>query len=297
MSLRWCVHELGFRAAVRRVRELGVSAVELCGMSGPDVDWWRDEGAGSGLTAVSVHAPCPDGSDASRQYPGDWFLDDDPQRRAAAVSYAVDSIRFARQAGIRHVVYHLGSYQRRELFTALVDAVDAGGPQCRAARQARGAYLQGVEQAATAVRDRLRSTVERLLTEAGEDVVVCLENRYRHDQAPSPAGVVALAEEFRSPALGYWHDTGHEAAQRHLGVWDNGAADAALQLLAGMHLHDCGGVDDHRPPGEGYYDFSPILARRAPSMPLVLELASSASAERVLAGIAFLDRLARTGRR
>jgi sugar phosphate isomerase/epimerase len=281
MSLRWCVHDSdGASSAVRRVSALGFRRLEVCGLTETEADDWSRIAAEADVEAVSVHAPCPDDVQNDRRTPGDWLLDPDPDLRAAALAAALGTIRFARTIGVRHVVFHLGTLDLQALYRELATAatVSTGEPQ-------RAAYRSARDRAFAQVERHLIEAVEALLDAAAGDVQVCVENRYRFDQVPNVEDSARLLARFPAESgLAYWHDTGHEAAQRYLGLWHDGAFGRVSDRLAGMHLHDCAGTDDHRPPGEGNYPFSSLTRLVRPGMPLVLELDPAADGERVCAG-------------
>lgn len=289
LSLRWCIHGRTAPAALAMVRAAGFSHVELCGMDRDCARWWLRAQSRLDLRAVSIHAPCPDEVRDGRRYPGDWLLHEDQHLHAAALQFGRETVRFARRAGVPQVVFHLGSYGLRAEYDALLAAVASGDALER--RRCRDAYVRAVSAESTRRRDRLMGVVECLLSEADGEVNICLENRYRLDQVPNLHDIVYLLDAFGGGGLAYWHDTGHEAAQRHLGVWDDETYEQACRSLAGVHLHDCVGTEDHLPPGEGSYDFRPVLGRCHPGMPLVLEITPAASRERVQAARAHLGRL------
>jgi sugar phosphate isomerase/epimerase len=281
MSLRWCVHRAeSVSAAVRKVASLGFRQVEVCGLTQAQASEWAQLSAVVGVEAVSVHAPCPDNVRDGQRFPGDWLLDPDTELRTAALGAALGTIRFARDAGIGHVVFHLGTLNLAGLYRKAL----AAGQQSRMSPEL-AAYMSARELAFAEVRDNLLSAVEALLDAAAGEVRVCVENRYRFDQVPNLEDAAILLDRFPAGSgLAYWHDTGHEAAQRYLGLWDDDILSHVSARLVGVHLHDCVGTDDHRPPGEGVYPFAALRDLLRPGMPLVLELDPAAGVDRVLAG-------------
>jgi hypothetical protein len=121
-------------------------------------------------------------------------------------------------------------------------------------------------------RPRLLSAIDAILAAAAGEVVVCVENRYRFDQLPNLDDVMTLLDWYLpGSGLSYWHDTGHEAAQEYLGLWNLSQFAVAAERLAGLHVHDCVDVDDHRCPGDGIYRFPRLQPLLRPDLPVVIE--------------------------
>ncbi len=101
----------------------------------------------------------------------------------------------------------------------------------------------------------VRRSVEELLPVAREHgIVLALENgsepRLRLEQ------LVALADEFDCPEVGFCFDTGHAHCY-------SGGVEPTLELMARrivtLHVHDnYGSFDDHNPPGGGTIDWKKV---------------------------------------
>lgn len=286
LSLRWCVHDSGsLEEALGRVVDAGFSAVEVCGLTSGQAERWQECASARGLVTTGVHAPVPDEVRGGRRYPGDWLLSDDPDLRHAARTAAKRTIRFARAIGVPYAVFHLGGLELAGLHHRLCAVVAEEGVMTSAYRAVRNEYREARDRVARRRRRHLMVAVEELLKVADGRVQVCVENRYRYDQVPNLSDIFLLRSRFPdADHLRYWHDTGHEWAQRHLGVWDDLLYAYAVQDLAGLHVHDCVGTDDHRPPGDGDYPFERLRTLVRPGIPLVLEPTPRASAEALTAG-------------
>jgi sugar phosphate isomerase/epimerase len=92
--------------------------------------------------------------------------------------------------------------------------------------------------------------------------------------------------------VGYWHDTGHAHAQEQLGIVSQAALlEAHGQCLAGLHLHDANGLDDHLAPGLGQVEFGCLKGLADPQRPLVIELAPGTAQKDVSRAVAFAHEL------
>ena len=103
----------------------------------------------------------------------------------------------------------------------------------------------------------LRKSVEELLPAAQQTgIVLALENG---SESPEELRhLVALAEEFDCPEVGFCFDTGHA------NCYGSRDVKALLHLMAPriavLHIHDnCGTFDDHNPPGEGNIDWAALV--------------------------------------
>jgi sugar phosphate isomerase/epimerase len=270
VSLRWNVHSTnGVDAAIQGIVGAGFGRVELCGLDEAECLRWPTIAISHQVTAVSMHAPCPDCLDRNRRVPGDWLVDPDPDLRAAAVAGAVNSVRMAAHLGIERVAFHLGTLGLVEEYRRLLHAVTNATPDANAARDA---YRRLRDRKARECRPWLLSAIDTILDATAGQVAVCVENRYRFDQLPNLDDVMTLFDRYLpGSGLSYWHDTGHEAAQCYLGLWNPDQFAIAVERVAGLHVHDCVEVDDHRCPGDGVYPFGRLRPLLRPDLPVVIE--------------------------
>jgi sugar phosphate isomerase/epimerase len=285
LSLRWNVHRAAsLDASLSEVRDMGFTNIELCGVTERDADSWPELSARWSITATSIHAPCPDRIQDGRRVPGDWLLHDDPMLREAALDGAVRTIRYSESVGVPLVVFHLGTLDLADLYRDLVRAAGERGADESGYRHAVDSYRRARDAEARRRRPWLLNAVDAMVSASDGRVQVCVENRYRFDQVPNLDDAVLLLDRYPpgSP-LSYWHDTGHEAAQAFLGLDQPELLHTAQQRLAGLHVHDCVGTDDHRPPGEGEYPFHRLRHLLSPVLPLVLELDPASAPARVVA--------------
>lgn len=110
------------------------------------------------------------------------------------------------------------------------------------------------------------------------------ENRFNPHEIPSHDEVGLILGEFAGGAVRYWHDVGHGLNLQGLGI---GTQEAWLEVygtrLAGTHLHDIRGGDDHLAPGTGEADFNAILRHLPKDAIKILEVRPHVPREELLA--------------
>jgi sugar phosphate isomerase/epimerase len=122
--------------------------------------------------------------------------------------------------------------------------------------------------------DTLLSSLDRLAGEAARRrLVLGIENRYHPEQIPTVEELESIFRALAGAPLGYWHDTGHAASLVTLGFLESQTAplEAFRGHIAGFHLHDAMGLDDHLSPGEGDLDFAALAPFVTAEARLVLE--------------------------
>ena len=103
-------------------------------------------------------------------------------------------------------------------------------------------------------------------------VTIAAENRYSYHELPQLRDFEVLFKEFDGAPLKYWHDVGHDFVNVSLGIVQKGEyLKRFREQLAGFHVHDVQGIDDHLPIGEGeikFHELLPVLD----SVPYIIEL-------------------------
>ncbi len=216
-----------------------------------------------GLRVSSIHAPFPhpEGKGDPLQL-ADLAAEDEDDRRYAERLIA-RTLEEAGRWGAEVVVLHGGNIRKlRPLEQKLKDRYQAGQDLRRLREELRQARALEAPRRLEWVRQALGRLVAQ-----GRDlgVTIALENRADYSDLPSPEEMEALLEEF-APEVGFWYDVGHAYRLEVLGfypqtLWLERFADR----LVGIHLHDCLGLDDHRPPGMGMVPFgclAPLFPER-----------------------------------
>lgn len=244
---------------------------------------------------VSVHNyfPVPDllmPSEGS----GDAFLlsSSDEDERKLAVKYSLKTLETAAVLGARCVVFHLGviptASTKRSLMSSLIDEARGHGPGNCAAQ---------VKELRKAKRDvhlaqSLRSLEELVPHAERLRVSICLENRYYPTEIPDLDEMHTIFEKFQGAPVRYWHDVGHAVIQERLGFdrQDDLLHENATRI-AGIHLHDVRGFEDHLAPGVGEVDFSRLLSLLPGGILHVLEVHDKVTPEEVRQAFRLLEGL------
>ena len=110
-----------------------------------------------------------------------------------------------------------------------------------------------------------------------------LETRYYYGEIPSLDEFGMIFGSIPSPALGYWHDTGHAHTMEVLGIASQEDFLSRYgDRLIGMHLHDAVGGSDHRALGRGEIDFPKIMEYVRRDTAIVLEIHGRASESEII---------------
>lgn len=117
-------------------------------------------------------------------------------------------------------------------------------------------------------------------------VIIGVENRYYVSQIPNFEEIGFFLDEYRSDYVKFWYDFGHAANKSNLG-FENYLEylKAYRERLAGIHIHDCRGITDHLPPGDGELDFRAIRELLPDNILYVLELKASLTDDDVRRGV------------
>ena len=280
-----------------RIRALGVHGVEVdyrvTEQMVADIEERLRRGE---LRVSSVHnpSPLPDWMEQSKASGDALKLSStDEEERKGAVRLALRSLELAHRLGATAVVFHLGEVEMDHQSDRFFELYKQGKINSPEADRLRREKLQERR----AKRQRNLDAVLRSLEEINEaaartGVLLGIETRYRYHQIPDLEEFGILFEHFQGGQLRYWHDVGHAQVHQALGFWSQ---DEPLKryghLLAGFHLHDCFGVDDHRAPGDGDVDWELLIPYLKPHVLKVMEIHPKVSPEQAEQGIAFLRKI------
>jgi len=241
---------------------------------------------------TSVHDPCPATTSLREMIRQDWLLTSlGPERRAHAVHVARRSIAAAQAVGARVVVLHIGRVRGPDQLDRRLR--ERYGTELWATRETDELRHELVRERARLggpFLDAVSASLMELVPDArAAGVKLSLENRYYYPEVPIWDELGGLLERLPADVVGYWHDTGHAQVLDTLGLRPHKDWLRAYgQRCLGVHLHDCAGLDDHRPPGQGTIDFH-MVRRHLPDTALrVLEVSRDHSAEDLAAGVQYL---------
>jgi sugar phosphate isomerase/epimerase len=297
ISTCWCSKRAsGGKEIARRILELGLEGVELEYRIPSGVFREMKPYLHKALKVLSVHNyfPLPDDIPLAKAS-GDLFLlsSPDEDERSNAVAYSIKTIEHAHDLGARAVVLHLGKVDMPDLTEAffglhrngLLGEGEGLGfvEEQRAIRQAR--KKRNLDAVLVSLEVLNREAVNR-------GVLLGIENRFHFHEVPDFEEIGHILREFKGGNIRYWHDVGHARVQENLGLTrQEKLLEAYSEEMAGIHLHDVRGLDDHLAPGQGEVDFEQIKPFLRPSMIKILEVHSGVPQEQVLNGIRLLTKI------
>lgn len=275
---------------LREIRALGFEYVELGHNTRLSLfDGIRQAVADGEVRVCSLHNFCPLPVGLVGPAP-DYYLPSatDERERASAVRHTLRTLECAAMLGAAFVVLHLGRVRMRSYTMRLLRMVEEERTD-----QPRFARLR---EKALAVRARKREkflqqvyrTLDEVVPRAKElGIRLGLETRFALEEIPNREEVAGLIARYGSEVIQYWHDVGHAQVQEQLGLarheeW----LETFRGNTAGMHLQDVAPpADDHRPPGQGEFDFGRLAPFVCAGQALVWEIHPGWSAEQIQAGM------------
>jgi sugar phosphate isomerase/epimerase len=281
------------RALLREARELGFEYVELSHGTRISLVPGILEAVDAGEMKIStLHNFCPLPMGVNSSAPNLYkFSAEKDRERELAMRYTLKTLEFAERVKAPLVVLHLGCIEMKDYTDKLLDLASAGQNDtpkyqmlCAEADEKReakkGPYVE-----------RAHEFLRQLVPEAEKrGLRLGIENREGLEEIPLDSDFKFFFNEFDSPAVTYWHDTGHAQIKENLGFISHVLQLESLQgRLAGFHLHDVQPPGrDHCAPGTGCIDFSALKPFIRPEHIKVFELSPRLTVEEVRAGIAHL---------
>ena len=254
------------------------------------------EAVDAGIIKISsVHNFCPLPIGVERAAPNIFqFSSEDRRERENAFRYSLKTIETAARVKAPIVVLHLGSVDMKDYTEKLLELAKEGkrdtpkyeklcDEACRKREERKEKYVN-------ATADLLR----HLIPEAeSRGVMLGVENREAVEEIPFESDLELFFREFTSPAVRYWHDTGHAQIKENLGFIGHAMhLESFADRLAGFHIHDVTYPgSDHQQPGTGCIDFAALKPFVRPEDIKVFEFKSSLSTEQVQAGVAHIKAL------
>lgn len=281
------------RSMLLEIRELGFEHAELShGIRISLMPGILDAVERGEIRISSLHNFCPLPVGITRPAPNLYqFSARQERERELAFRYTVKTLDFAVKVQAPLVVLHVGSVEMPHYTEKLEDLLSQG-------RRTDPAYAKLLEKA-TAHRDKAKAdyvkrsqeVLKRVVEEAEKrGLKLGVECREALEEIPVEKELEAYLGEFQSPAVGYWHDTGHAQIKEHLGLLPHaeGLAKMAGRLF-GFHIHDVQYPGrDHQPPGSGSIDFAALKPMARPEHIKVFEIHPSVSQEELGKGVAWL---------
>ena len=274
---------------LREIRDLGFEYAELShGIRISLLPGILEAVDAGDIKISSVHNFCPLPMGVERAAPNIFrFSSEDERERENAFRHTVRSMETAERLGASVVVLHMGSVDMKDYTDRMIDLVKRGKQETtKYAHLCEEVMLRREERKECFV-DNANAMLHRLAKEAEtRGLKLGIENREALEEIPFESDFPLFFKEFRSPAVVYWHDTGHAQIKENLGFIHHGLHLESLQdRLYGFHIHDVEFPGrDHRPPGTGMIDFAALAPLVKPAHLKIFEFSPSLSAEAVRQG-------------
>lgn len=277
------------------IQALGFRRIELNSLTPRMVAELPDELDRRGMTAPSIHSPCPWPVDAAGEplplprLPELSSPNSGERNEAVALTRA--SIEVASQVGAQAVIVHLGRVHTSVEQWQLFHLLGAGRWQEFADLRA-WALLEREALKIPYLNGALASLRELAESAAEAGVALGLETRDGYPEIPSLAEFDEMFAVSAGLPVYYWHDVGHAEKQRQLGLVSAGQYLREFgDRLLGVHLHDAIMDRDHLPPGTGEVDLAAVARRLPASILRTLELSDRPTLEEVRSGVEVLEKL------
>jgi sugar phosphate isomerase/epimerase len=279
------------RAMLREVRDFGFEYAELSHGTRISLLPGILEAVDAGEIKISsLHNFCPLPMGVNHAAPNLYrFSAERQQERDLALRHTLKTLEFATRVKAPLVVLHMGSIDMKDYTEKLKELVARGEKDSPKYHKLCAEVDEKREAKKTKFVERAYETLRQFLPEAeSRGLKLGIENREALEEIPLEADFNFFFREFPSPAINYWHDTGHAQIKENLGFISH-----ALQLetysarLAGFHIHDVQfPARDHCPPGSGMIDFAALKPYVKPEHIKVFEFSPMLTPDQARSGIA-----------
>ena len=243
----------------------------------------------------SLHNFCPLPMGVTKAAPNLYeFSAADSGDRDLAVKHTQRTFEFATRVRAGAVVLHLGSIEMKDYTGKLAGLLEHAGQGARKFQSLQQDALKARAGKKEKFFSLTKETLRKLVPEAeNRGVKLGCENRQALEELPLDGDFEEFLREFQSPAVGYWHDTGHAQIKEHLGLVEHVRLLQTLApRLAGFHIHDVlFPIRDHVAPGTGTINFGALKPFVQPQHTKVFELSPSVPVEAVRAGVAHIKNI------
>ena len=250
----------------------------------------------SGLIKIStVHNFCPLPMGIDRPAPNIFqFSAENPRERENAFKHTVKTIETAARLKAKLVVLHMGSVDMKDYTDKLIGLMEDGKKDTPKFQKIFDDAKRKREDKKEDYVNNAHAMLRRLVPEAEKHGVwLGVENREAFEEIPFDDELEYFFRDFDSPAVRYWHDTGHAQIKANLGFLDHVMhLDCLEPRLAGFHIHDVEYPGrDHQQPGTGCVDFAALKRFVRPEHIKVFEFRPNMETEQAVAGVAHVKSL------
>ena len=275
---------------LREIRELGFDRVELSHGTRISLLPGIVEAVEAGeVTVSSLHNFCPLPIGVTGAAPNLYqFSSPLPRERDLAIKHTLKTLEFAQRVRAQAVVLHLGSIDMKDVTDKLLEKLERGERETPKYDRLCAEFAEKREARKEAFVERVVEALRRLAPEAeARGIRLGAENRQGLTELPIETDFQFLFRDVKSPALGYWHDTGHAQIKENLGFIRHAMHLESLQdRLVGFHIHDVEFPGrDHCAPGSGTIDFAALAPFVQPEHIKVFELGPPLLPDQIKGGV------------
>lgn len=276
---------------LREIRDLGFEYAELShGTRISLLPGIIDAVTAGEIKISSLHNFCPLPIGVNHSAPNLYrFSAEKPVERENALRYTRKTMELAARLKAPVVVLHYGSVEMKDYTDKLLDMLERGGKGTTKYEKLCAEVVKKREACKEEYIDRANELLQRLLPEA-EDLGIKLgiENREGLEELPLEHDFHLLFKELSSPAMVYWHDTGHAQIKENLGFIQHALhLESQRDRLFGFHIHDVQFPGrDHCAPGTGTVNFAALKPMVKPEHLKVFEFGPGMSVKELNSGIA-----------
>ncbi len=284
------------RALLREIRDLGFEYAELShGTRISLLPGIIDAVAAGEIKISSLHNFCPLPIGVNHSAPNLYRLSaEKPTERENALRYTRKTMDLATRVKAPVVVLHYGSVEMKDYTDKLLDMIGRDGQGTTKYQKLHAEALKKREAAKSDYIERANEALRQLLPEAEDrGIKLGIENREAVEELPFEPDFHLLFKELSSPAMVYWHDTGHAQIKEHLGFIHHALhLESQRERLFGFHVHDVQFPgQDHCAPGTGSIDFAALKPMVKPEHIKVFEFGPAVKVEELKRGVAHVKNL------
>ncbi len=246
------------------------------------------------LTAHNIFPISKNALSKTNSYEQPSLSSTDTDERKLAVKYGINTIHHASDLGAKLVVFHLGKVEMDRERNKLFSFYENDKIESEKYRQFLNKKLDERAFKAPPYFDALLKSLDQLNKEAFNlGILIGAENRYSYNQIPFADEFEMIFQEFDGGNVRYWHDVGHAEISHRLKILnhENDYLKRYKKHLAGMHLHDINGLNDHLAPGLGDFQFEILKPYLNEDSIRILEIHDQASAKDIRNGIEVLKNI------
>jgi len=284
------------RAMLREVRELGFEYAELSHGTRitlmPGIIDAVDAGE---IKISSLHNFCPLPMGVTYSAPNLYqFSAEQPRERELAIRYTLKTFEFATRVKAPLVVLHLGSLEMKDYTGKLKKLLERGEKNSLKYEKLCAEFTAKREANKGKFIERTYDTLRKILPDAeARGLKLGIENREALEEILPDSDFEFFFREFTSPAITYWHDTGHAQIKENFGFIHHALhLESLAGRLAGFHIHDTQfPAGDHCAPGTGTVDFAALKPLVKPEHIKVFEFSPALTVEELKSGVAHVKRI------